>query len=318
MKLSVGTRQFLRRQKPPEALWRLGAMWGIQALNAWMSTLNCRVFYHDPAADPAHPHFQGPAIFVFWHEYIPLPVYIRPHCRLAMLLSQHQDAEILSHMANFAGFETVRGSTSRGGTAALRELMERGKGMNLAITPDGPRGPRRQLAIGCIYLSSRLQVPIVPLGIGYDQPWRNRKAWDQFAIPKPYSRCRAILGTPIQIPANRSRHDLEGDRQWVERQLLDLTGLSEDWAESRFDIVGSQPAFRMCPRRTPHRARPLIESGVTVAKGLPPSADAEGHPPESLSPINTPIPESTGTAAATQTSPDATHSNEAPDSSPLA
>ncbi|MEZ6074563.1 MAG: DUF374 domain-containing protein [Pirellulaceae bacterium] len=107
--------------------------------------------------------FDGPAIYVFWHETIPLPIYMRPNCRLSMLLSQHQDAEVLSHVAHFAGLQVVRGSSNRGGTSALRTMIERGKGMSLAITPDGPRGPRRVLAQGCIYLSSRLQIPIVPI-----------------------------------------------------------------------------------------------------------------------------------------------------------
>ena len=103
------------------------------------------------------------------------------------------------------GFGTVRGSTSRGGVAALRELMRTGETMNLTITPDGPRGPRRKLAAGCIYASSRLGIPLVPIGLGYDRPWRSRRAWDQFAVPRPYSRARAIAGPKVQIPADLER-----------------------------------------------------------------------------------------------------------------
>lgn len=243
-KFSPRTRQFFRRQKPPEILWRGSALGIIKALNQWMATLSMRMVRLDPTADPADPGFEGPVIFVFWHEYIPLPVFTRPKCNLAMLLSQHQDAEILSHMARFAGLETIRGSTSRGGTTALRELIMKGQGTNLAITPDGPRGPRRKLAQGCIYLSSRLQIPIVPLGVGYDSPWRNKKSWDQFAIPRPFSRCRAVLGPKIQIQENRSREELEQDRLWVESQLNLLTETAEDWAESHFELEGSEPLFR--------------------------------------------------------------------------
>lgn len=247
-KLSVKTRKFLRRQKPPPVFWRMAAFAGIKTLDTWMSTLNYRMFRYDAAADPGDATFRGPVIFVFWHEYIPFPVYTRPHSRLAMLLSQHQDAEILSHVAGFAGLDTVRGSTSRGGTSALKELVARGRGMSLAITPDGPRGPRRKLAQGCIYLSSRLQIPIVPLGIGYDRPWRNRSAWDQFAIPRPFSRCRAVLGPRIQIPPNLSREEIEGHRVWIEHQLEYLTTKAENWAEGIINVGGSEILYRTPPR----------------------------------------------------------------------
>jgi lysophospholipid acyltransferase (LPLAT)-like uncharacterized protein len=259
LKLSVRTRQLLRRQKPPSGLWRLCALAGIQSLYAWMSTLNYRMYRHERQADPAEADFRGPNIYIFWHEYIPFPVYIRHNCRLAMLVSQHQDAELLSHMARFAGLDTVRGSSSRGGTAALRELIERGKGINLAITPDGPRGPRRKLAQGCIYLSSRLQIPLVPIGIGYDRPWRNPRSWDQFAVPRPFSRCRAILGPRIQIAPELDRQQLEWNRQWVEHTLTELTVAAEQWAESKINVAGSEPLWR----RTSARAHCAAAAGRT-------------------------------------------------------
>lgn len=228
-------------------MWRTGGFLAIKLLNSWMNTLNYRMWRYDPAADPADEAFAGPAIYVFWHEYIPLPIYLRPNCRLSMLLSQHQDAEVLSHVAHYAGMEAVRGSTSRGGTQAIRELIERGKGMSLAITPDGPRGPRRKLAQGCVYISSRLQIPIVPIGFGYDRPWRNRRTWDRFAIPKPFSNARAVLGPRIQVPPDLDRDEIEQHRQWVEKQLLDLTVLAEAWAEERCNLPGSEILYRGGP-----------------------------------------------------------------------
>lgn len=262
-RLSPQLRSFLRKRRPPALLWRFGGFGMIQALNAWMSTLNYRMVRYEREADPADELFAGPVIFVFWHEYIPFPIYTRPNCRLAMLLSQHQDAEVLEHVARFAGLDAVRGSTNRGGTAALRSLIERGRGMSLAITPDGPRGPRRKLAQGCIYLSSRLQIPIVPLGIGYDRPWRNPSSWDKFAIPKPFHRCRAVLGPRIQIPGELTRDGIESHRQMIEDNLNKLTQLAEGWAESRFQLVGSEPLFRSSPRGrsmfTPSRPAPMLE-----------------------------------------------------------
>jgi lysophospholipid acyltransferase (LPLAT)-like uncharacterized protein len=242
------SRSRLRQMNVPSFVWRAAGFAMIRSLNAWMSTLSYRMVRYERQADPADELFGGPVIFLFWHEYIPFPIYMRPHCRLAMLLSQHQDAEILSHVARFAGLEAVRGSTNRGGTAALRELLDRGKGMNLAITPDGPRGPRRQLAQGGIYLSSRLQIPVVALGIGYDRPWRNRRTWDHFAFPRPFSRCRAVLGPRIQIPPNLERDEIELHRQRIEQHLNDLTRTAEDWAEQKIKVPNSEILYRSPPR----------------------------------------------------------------------
>jgi lysophospholipid acyltransferase (LPLAT)-like uncharacterized protein len=247
-RVALISRSKLRSLQVPSLVWRIAGFALVKSLNAWMSSLSYRMMRYEREADPADELFGGPVIFVFWHEYIPFPLYLRPHCRLAMLLSQHQDAEILSHVARFAGLETVRGSTNRGGTGALRELLDRGTGMNLAITPDGPRGPRRELAQGAVYLSSRLQVPLVALGVGYDRPWRNQRAWDKFAIPRPFSRCRAVLGPRTQIPPDLDRQQIEAHRKWTEEHLNNLTQMAEDWAESKIDFPNSEILYRSPPR----------------------------------------------------------------------
>jgi lysophospholipid acyltransferase (LPLAT)-like uncharacterized protein len=216
----------------------------IQSLNAWMSTLNYRGACYEPKTDPTLDDFEGPAIFIFWHEYIPAPLYLRHHCRLATLLSQHQDAEILTHAAHFAGLGTVRGSTHRGATTALRKLLRHGRGLNLAITPDGPRGPRRSLAPGCIYLASRLQIPLIPMGVGYDRPWRYRRVWDQFAIPRPFSRARVVNGPRLTLPPDLDRDQIEAHRAWVEKMLNQLTETAERWAAGEIQLKAEQPLVR--------------------------------------------------------------------------
>lgn len=216
----------------------------IRLINAWMSTLNYRSASYTRGVDPAGDDFAGPAIFIFWHEYIPTPLYLRPHARLAMLLSQHQDAELLSEAAHFAGLETVRGSSSRGGTAALKNLLSSGRGRNLAITPDGPRGPRRELAPGCIYLSSRLQIPLILTGVGYDRPWRYKRVWDQFAIPKPFSRARVVTSPRLQIPPDLERDQIEEYRLWIQITLNQLCTTAERWAAGELQLEAEESLFR--------------------------------------------------------------------------
>jgi hypothetical protein len=196
---------------------------------AWMGTLEYQGAHYDETIDPVHPDCHGPAIYLFWHEYIPVPFYLRGHCNIALLLSQHQDAEWLSQAARHMGFDTIRGSSNRGGVAALRESLRKSRSMNLAITPDGPRGPRRKLAAGPVYLSSRLGVPLVTIGIGYQHCWR-APAWDRFAIPKPYTRTRITTSPRVQIPAGLDRSGIEHHRQRVENLLNRLTEEAEQWA----------------------------------------------------------------------------------------
>jgi hypothetical protein len=177
------------------------------------------------------PTYSGQKIYIFWHEYIMFPLYLRGHCNLTMLLSRHPDTDILTRTAYHMGFEFVRGSSNRGGVGALRQLLRRSGRMNLTITPDGPRGPRRKLAQGPVYLASKLGLPLVVMGFGYDRPWRLR-TWDHHAIPRPFSRARAVVSPAISVPSDLDRVELEQYRLQTERLLNRLTSEAEAWAES--------------------------------------------------------------------------------------
>lgn len=200
------------------------------SIRAWMRTLDYRAAFYDRTVDPSRGEGE-PRIYVFWHEYILAPLYLRGRCNVAMLLSRHRDADILEQVAGHFGFECIRGSTYRGASTAIRELMRKGHTTHLAITPDGPRGPRRQLAQGAIYLASRLGMPLVAFGLGYNRPWRVR-SWDRFAIPRPYARVRGVIGPAIHVPPNLDRAGIEFYRHQIERFLLQLTDEAEAWAEA--------------------------------------------------------------------------------------
>lgn len=222
-----------------------------RGIQAWMSTLDYRACYHDPTVDPVRQTKQ-PGIYVFWHENILFPLYLRGRCNLSMLLSKHRDAEVLSVIARLSGFGVVRGSTGRGGRDALKQLMRLSRTQHLTITPDGPRGPRRRMSEGAIYLASRTGMPLVPMGFGYAQPWRLR-SWDRFAVPKPFSRARAIIGPPTLIPRGIDREQTNVYRQQVEELITTFTDEAEAWAISgtrrRGEVVlRSEPAWPIRPQ----------------------------------------------------------------------
>lgn len=226
-------------------------------LRAWMRTLDYRVLYHDFTVDPIFPECQWPNLYIFWHEYILFPLYMREHCYLTMLLSQHRDADILSDVATRMGFEFVRGSTKRGGERAIRAMFAAGRSRHLTITPDGPRGPRRQMAPGAVYLASRLNMPIVAIGFGYDRPWR-LQSWDRFAIPRPFSRARAIASEPIRVPPDLSRDGVEEYRVRIQTLLNDLTVQAEEWAASGHTLPGERKFVKAPAAHPPGESSPTI------------------------------------------------------------
>ena len=225
-------------------------------MRQWMGTLDYKVEFGDPEVDPVHPRYRGAKIYVFWHENILMPLHLRGRSNIAMLLSRHADANILDRVARMMGFGVVRGSTFRGGSTALRELAERAASENLTITPDGPRGPRRRLAPGCVFLASTLGIPIVAMGLGYARPWR-LGTWDRFAIPRPFSRARGIVSRAIHVPPELDRDGIERYRQGVEAILSHLSDEAEAWATAgtrrpRQQAVFKEPsrvAFRMAAER---------------------------------------------------------------------
>jgi lysophospholipid acyltransferase (LPLAT)-like uncharacterized protein len=236
-------------------------------IRRWMATLDYRADFGDPVVDPVHPDYRGAKIYVFWHENILLPLHLRGHSNISMLLSRHADANILDRVARMMGFGVVRGSTFNGNMAALRELADRAAHGNLTITPDGPRGPRRRLAPGCIFLASTLGIPIVAMGLGFARPWRT-STWDRFAIPRPFSRARAVVSRAIAIPPGLDREGLERQRAGLERLLTVLTDDAEAWATAGTRRPGER-IVRKEPSRVARRAAKLPAApGVSLADEL--------------------------------------------------
>jgi lysophospholipid acyltransferase (LPLAT)-like uncharacterized protein len=170
-------------------------------------------------------------IGIFWHENLLLPASLYGRPDIHVLISQHADGELITQVAQRLGFNVVRGSSTRGGVQAVRQCLRVAGNSILAVTPDGPRGPRRRIQEGTIYLAARTGRPIVPIGVGYCRPWR-AKSWDRFAIPRLWSRACWVTGAPIPVPADVGRDQLEAYRAQVEAALDYTTDLAERWAET--------------------------------------------------------------------------------------
>lgn len=144
-------------------------------------------------------------IFSLWHgQLLPLLWYHRGEGVL-VLISEHKDGELVARAAASLGYGLIRGSSSRGADRALismsRELQA---GREVAITPDGPKGPPQKYAPGALVAAQRSDSFIVPIGVTADRAWRLR-SWDRFMIPKPFARVTIAYGEPTKVAASSPR-----------------------------------------------------------------------------------------------------------------
>jgi lysophospholipid acyltransferase (LPLAT)-like uncharacterized protein len=161
-------------------------------------------------------------IYAFWHCMMLIPAYLGKGSNVHVLISQHSDGEYIAQVIKRLGFGVIRGSTTRGGMRAVRALVNKAKaGYSLAITPDGPRGPRFVVQPGSIYLGKKTQLPIIPAAVGLSNYWELR-SWDRFRIPKPFSRALIMYGDPILIPPNSDEEEMEHYRLFLERTMKEM------------------------------------------------------------------------------------------------
>jgi lysophospholipid acyltransferase (LPLAT)-like uncharacterized protein len=157
-----------------------------------------------------------PFIFMLWHgEMLPL-LYQHRREQVAILISEHGDGEIIARIAKSLGYMTVRGSTSRGAARALLGLARTLEaGHDLAITPDGPRGPAKSIAPGIAIVSQRTGAPVVGVRASAKSAWR-LKSWDSFLIPRPFARVEITYSDAVHSTAADAREaaeDVEPIRQ---------------------------------------------------------------------------------------------------------
>ncbi|MER3416122.1 MAG: hypothetical protein C4297_07945 [Gemmataceae bacterium] len=187
-------------------------------LHLWRHTLHYRYHLAEPGVDPNDHACAGPMLYAFWHEHL-LALALRPtRVPLGVLVSRHADGELIARAAQTLGFVMVRGSTRRGGTAAVRQLLRTGRTLPLAITPDGPRGPRHRVQPGVVYLACRLQLPIVAIGVACSRAWRAR-SWDRLLVPLPGSTLVYATAPTVRVPLSLGRTTLDTFQGLVESAL---------------------------------------------------------------------------------------------------
>jgi lysophospholipid acyltransferase (LPLAT)-like uncharacterized protein len=170
------------------------------------------------------------ALWSLWHETLLLGTWFYRRRNVHVMISASRDGELIARITERLGYTPVRGSTSKGSLAATRKLVASLRsGERTAITPDGPRGPRRRAQLGVVAVTRLSGRPFVAIGIGVERCWRMR-SWDRFAIPKPFSRVHFAYGDPIFVPREGGSDADYLDR--MQREMDRVTELAETSARA--------------------------------------------------------------------------------------
>ncbi len=187
---------------------------------------------------------QVPVIYVLWHCHVFFLPLLGSHARrrLAVLLSSHRDARIVGVAARLRGVELVEGSSTRGGLTAYRNLLQRlRRGQSVCITPDGPRGPAKEVKAGVLHLAWLSGCAVVPVGLALSRR-RRLGSWDRSVLPLPFGRVVLALGAPVYVAAaGAGEPRRRGDSRFPHQA---------DTLAAALDATSGEAALRL------HRGRP--------------------------------------------------------------
>ena len=171
-----------------------------------------------------------PAIGAFWHGRLLMMPIVYKGRKLSFLVSAHRDGQVVGKALERFGFQAILGSTTRKGFSGFKKMVK-AHGSDIAIVPDGPRGPRHQVQIGVIELAKLTGRAVVPLTFSASKR-KVFNTWDQFLLPYPFSKGVFIWGEPICVDPNGDRAHLEEKRLLLEKRLNGLTERADHYFES--------------------------------------------------------------------------------------
>ena len=168
-------------------------------------------------------------VLAFWHGTMLLPWYLKKNENFYTIISKSKDGEILTRVLKNWNYNVERGSSSKGGSEVLNVLVEKAKnGNSISITPDGPRGPEKELKAGAVIIAKKASIPLVLLGIGISKKVK-LSSWDKFQIPYPFAKVSAVYSEPIILDKDLSYQETDEIIKTAGKELNSLQKQAEQY-----------------------------------------------------------------------------------------
>lgn len=226
-------------------LTRIAARATVLVARALFATCRVEARVEVPGINPYKGTGDRRFLFCVWHDQILMTCFTGRLQNVAALVSRHQDGSYLAGTMKLLGITPIRGSSSRGGAQAMRQMFDASRDLHIAITPDGPRGPRRQAKSGIVFLASHSGRSIVPTAFACRRAWRVRGSWTDMLFPRPFTTIYAIGGRPLDVPPELTREQLEQYTARLQAEMERLDAELQRWVVGEIATspsVGSQRA----------------------------------------------------------------------------
>ncbi|SMF38143.1 lysophospholipid acyltransferase family protein [Pseudobacteriovorax antillogorgiicola] len=182
-------------------------------------TLRYQYFRMDHRQSAEQAHSSGSYAPALWHQNAVASLIAHQNLDFKAMVSSDLPGEIIVKVLSFFGYDSIRGEPARGGRVALREIYAKiPSGIKVAMTVDGPEGPRHEVKAGVVAIASTKAIPILPVAAVADRYWE-LKTWDRLRIPKPFAKVRVMYGQPIVIKENCEASEFEQTKIQVSQAL---------------------------------------------------------------------------------------------------
>lgn len=221
---------------------RLLAVAAVGALHLLFLTIRKRFHLVEPEVSPYRQPGKKTFTFFVWHDSLIMPLFVGRQPATMALVGMHRDGSFLAHALQALGLPMARGSSSRGGAQAIRHLIESAEGHHIVVTPDGPRGPRREAKSGCVYIASRTSKPIVPTAFVCSRSWSIGTGWTDLVIPKPFSTVHVLTAPAIDVPCDAPRAEMAKYCERVQESMTELNERAARMVEPKTLPLPAQPS----------------------------------------------------------------------------
>ncbi len=206
---------------------------GVAVFKVLYRTTRVDIQLGDPVHDPYNPDREAECIYSVWHDLLLFPLFMKQPRSIVALVGRHRDGDYVSNILKALKLKAIRGSSSRGGTEAVLQAVQEVNDHSLVVTPDGPRGPRRKMKQGCVFVAAQTGIPVVATAFSASSAWKPMGSWTDLVIPKPFSKVYAVTSEPFYIQKNATREEISAVTDLIQVEMDRLNIIAEALAAGK-------------------------------------------------------------------------------------